>query len=116
MLPSKKKHTLANRNIIQNALNRQQLAAVAATSSPVLAQRPALPLCCPQMTREIPEVLLDFCILISKSVKYLSLTSHTGQSDTCQSKEQGQIIVHLPTTSQQREQGSDRDVHVMVCC
>lgn len=78
---------------------RQQPAAVATASTPALAQGPALPSRCPQMTKEVPEVLLNFCILISSAVKYLSLTSHSGQSDTCQSQEQGQIIVRLPTAS-----------------
>lgn len=66
-------------------MNQQQPAGVATSSSLGVstAAQPALAL--PTNDREIPEVLLNFCILISSAVKYLSLTSHTGQSDTCQS-------------------------------
>lgn len=81
-------------------MNLRQPAATATSASSALAKQRALPLCWPQMTSEIPEALLNFCILISSAAKYLSLTSHTGQSDTCQSQEQGQINVPPPTVSQ----------------
>lgn len=99
--PSKQKPTFVTRTITQHSVVRQQPAAVATASTPALARRPALPSRCPQMTREIPEVLLNFCILVSSAIKYLSLTSHSGQSDTCQSQEQGQITTRRPTASQQ---------------
>lgn len=83
-------------------MNLRQPAATATSASPALAKQRALPLRWPQMTSEIPEALLNFCILISSAAKYLSLTSHTGQSDTCQSQEQGQINVPPPTVSQKR--------------
>jgi len=87
----------------------RQAAAPAASASPALAKQRALPLCRPQMTSEIPEALLNFCILISSAAKYLSLTSHTGQSDTCQSQEQGQINVPSPTVSQRRGASGGRN-------
>lgn len=98
-------------------MNLQQPAAPAASASPALAKQRALPLCWPQMTSEIPEALLNFCILISSAAKYLSLTPHTGQSDTCQSQEQGQINVPPPTVSQRRvarDSGNNQQLEYIV--
>lgn len=65
--------------------------AVAATSSPVLAQEACLPFVLPTMTRK-SQRYLDFCILISKSVKYLSLTSHTGQVTPASLKNKDKLL------------------------